>query len=84
MTFLEELDKLEALLNSMSQEEMARIAPEDADRKIVTRRMKALLAKWDEARDSRPENSIGNDLESADNDDELFSLLEQRFGLTHN
>ena len=69
------------MLTAMSPQEMALIAADDAGRALVAERMKALAARWDEVRDARDKDSLGKDLDSAADDDELFSLLDQRFGL---
>ena len=82
--FLTELDKLEVMLTAMSPEEMALIAADDAGKALVAERMKALVARWDEVRNARDKDSLGTDLDSAADDDELFSLLDQRFGLADN
>ncbi|MFF7459792.1 acyl carrier protein, partial [Kitasatospora sp. NPDC008115] len=57
---------------------LASIDPDDADRVLVTQRLKTLLARWNGAGDLPTGR---DDLDSATNDD-LFDLIDKGFGVS--
>jgi short-subunit dehydrogenase/acyl carrier protein len=79
----DELGQLEQMLDSLSQAITA-MAPDDSGRQSAAGRMRELWSRWEETiAPARAETeSIEQALHSTDDDDELFAVLDQRFGLS--
>ncbi|WP_061289100.1 type I polyketide synthase [Herbidospora cretacea] len=74
---LEELDRLESVLSTLSAGALTEIAPDEDDRKRITQRLKAVLSRWDDVQGSLV--GVAASLESA-SDDEIFDFIDRRFG----
>ncbi|GHF52599.1 hypothetical protein GCM10010218_37590 [Streptomyces mashuensis] len=76
---LEELDRLENSLSSLSPDDLAALVPDEAAHARVAVRLQALLAAWNETRRGPEEGATAEVLEEA-SDDELFDFIDKRFG----
>ncbi|MER5932832.1 SDR family NAD(P)-dependent oxidoreductase [Streptomyces sp. NPDC002054] len=75
---LEELDRIESTFSALDPAELAAAAGDDAAHARVAVRLQALLAQWNEARRPDGETAAG-EIEDA-SDDELFALIDKKFG----
>ncbi|MFI5638870.1 type I polyketide synthase [Streptomyces goshikiensis] len=78
LSVLEELDRLESTFASLDPAELSAAADDDAAHARVAVRLQALLAQWNDARQTDGENSA-DEIEDA-SDDELFALIDKKFG----
>ncbi|UQX03803.1 type I polyketide synthase [Streptomyces sp. RerS4] len=78
LSVLEELDRLESTFSSLDPADLAAAAGDDAAHARVAVRLQTLLAQWNDARRSDDETGPG-EIEDA-SDDELFALIDKKFG----
>ncbi|MGP9017966.1 type I polyketide synthase [Streptomyces sp. BR1] len=78
LSVLEELDRLESTFSSLDPEELSAAAGDEAAHARVAVRLQTLLAQWNDARRTDGESGA-NEIEEAD-DDELFALIDKKFG----
>ncbi|WP_374204347.1 SDR family NAD(P)-dependent oxidoreductase [Streptomyces sp. HPF1205] len=76
---LAELDRLEAALTGVQPEELDTIAPDDAARTKIARRLQDLLALWNDARGMSDTGGLTDHLDDA-SDDDLFDLIDRNYG----
>jgi acyl carrier protein len=80
VSLLTELDRFEAALGALTLDELGAIAPDDAEQARIARRLKGLLALWDDARGAGGgEGRLADQLDEA-SDDDLFDLIDHKFG----
>ncbi|MFE3628929.1 type I polyketide synthase [Streptomyces goshikiensis] len=78
LSVLEELDRLESTFASLDPAELSAAADDDAAHARVAVRLQALLAQWNDARQTDGETAA-DEIEDA-SDDELFALIDKKFG----
>ncbi|MEU9015398.1 SDR family NAD(P)-dependent oxidoreductase, partial [Streptomyces sp. NPDC048479] len=78
ISVLEELDRLESTFSSLAPAELSAAAGDEAAHARVAVRLQALLAQWNDARQAEGETGA-NQIEEA-SDDELFALIDKKFG----
>nr|WP_305073040.1 type I polyketide synthase [Micromonospora okii]AZO92784.1 Orf(+18) [Micromonospora okii] len=76
-TLLDELDRLEAAFAATAPETLAELTADEATRSAVTARLRALLTRW--SGDTDGSGSVAQAIDDA-SDDELFDLIDSRFG----
>ncbi|WUV20809.1 SDR family NAD(P)-dependent oxidoreductase [Streptomyces sp. NBC_01485] len=74
-----ELDRLEAALTSVTPTALNTIAPDDAARTRIARRLKDLVSRWNEATGAPTTTDLAEQLDDA-SDDDLFDLIDKKFG----
>ncbi|MCX4750292.1 SDR family NAD(P)-dependent oxidoreductase [Kitasatospora sp. NBC_01287] len=79
LPLLAELDRLEAALLAVTPAELDSIAPDDAEQAKIGRRLKDLLALWNEARGLSDTGALTDHLDEA-SDDDLFDLIDRNLG----
>ncbi|MGW5694706.1 SDR family NAD(P)-dependent oxidoreductase, partial [Streptomyces asiaticus] len=79
---LEELERLENSLSSLTPEELSSVTEDEAAHANIAVRLQTLLAKWNDVR--RTADDAGADAEAEAfeevSDDELFDFIDKRFG----
>ncbi|WP_210945451.1 type I polyketide synthase, partial [Streptomyces sp. MK37H] len=79
---LEELERLENSLSSLTPEELVSVTEDEAAHANIAVRLQTLLAKWNDVR--RTADDAGADAEAEAfeevSDDELFDFIDKRFG----
>lgn len=75
---LEELDRLEAAVASLSADEHTAVAPDDAAHAQIAVRLQTLLASWNAARGA-DESADAAGIDEA-SDDEIFDYIDKKFG----
>ncbi|MFS7880051.1 SDR family NAD(P)-dependent oxidoreductase, partial [Streptomyces asiaticus] len=79
---LEELERLENSLSSLTPEELSSVTEDEAAHANIAVRLQTLLAKWNDVR--RTADDAGADAETEAfeevSDDELFDFIDKRFG----
>ncbi|MFB7267647.1 phosphopantetheine-binding protein, partial [Streptomyces nojiriensis] len=78
LSVLEELDRLESTFASLDPTELSDAAGDDAAHARVAVRLQTLLAQWNDAR--RTEGDSAADAIEDASDDELFALIDKKFG----
>ncbi|MFG2992837.1 type I polyketide synthase [Streptomyces sp. NPDC048257] len=78
LSVLEELDRLESTFSSLAPAELSAAAGDEAAHARVAVRLQTLLAQWNDARQAEGETGT-NEIEEA-SDDELFALIDKKFG----
>ncbi|MFI7178507.1 type I polyketide synthase [Streptomyces spororaveus] len=78
LSVLEELDRLESTFSSLAPAELSAAAGDEAAHARVAVRLQTLLAQWNDARQVEGETGA-NEIEEA-SDDELFALIDKKFG----
>ncbi|WP_344598941.1 SDR family NAD(P)-dependent oxidoreductase, partial [Streptomyces violaceusniger] len=82
VSVLEELERLENSLSSLTPEELASVTEDEAAHANIAVRLQTLLAKWNDVR--RTADDAGADAEAEAfeevSDDELFDFIDKRFG----
>ncbi|MFJ4851074.1 type I polyketide synthase, partial [Streptomyces sp. NPDC088733] len=78
LSVLEEIGRLESTFSALTPEELSEAAADDAAHARVAVRLQALLAQWNEARGTAGESGA-DEIEEA-SDDELFALIDKKFG----
>ncbi|MDQ0841394.1 type I polyketide synthase [Streptomyces sp. V1I6] len=78
LSVLEELDRLESTFSSLATADLSAAAGDEAAHARVAVRLQALLARWNDFRQAEGETGA-NEIEEAD-DDELFALIDKKFG----
>ncbi|MFF8293820.1 type I polyketide synthase, partial [Streptomyces sp. NPDC016309] len=78
LSVLEELDRLESTFSSLAPEELSAAAGDEAAHARVAVRLQTLLAQWNAARQAEDETGA-SEIEEA-SDDELFALIDKKFG----
>ncbi|WTB19194.1 SDR family NAD(P)-dependent oxidoreductase [Streptomyces sp. NBC_00829] len=78
LSVLEELDRLESTFSSLAPAELSAAAGDEAAHARVAVRLQTLLALWNDARQAEDETGA-NAIEEA-SDDELFALIDKKFG----
>ncbi|MFF5809203.1 type I polyketide synthase [Streptomyces sp. NPDC012746] len=78
LSVLEELDRLESTFASLDATELSAAAGDDAAHARVAVRLQTLLAQWNDARQAEGD-SAADVIEDA-SDDELFALIDKKFG----
>ncbi|NEA99066.1 type I polyketide synthase [Streptomyces sp. SID13726] len=73
-----ELDRLEATLTAVTPSVLDAIAPDDAARTRIGHRLKDLLTRWNEATGAGA-TTLADELDDA-SDDDLFDLIDRKFG----
>lgn len=79
LPLLADLDRLEAALLAVTPADLDTIAPDDAEQAKIGRRLKDLLALWNEARGLSDTGALTEQLEDA-SDDDLFDLIDRNLG----
>ncbi|MER5642578.1 type I polyketide synthase [Kitasatospora sp. NPDC002227] len=79
LPLLAELDRLEAALIAVTPADLTSIAPDDAEQAKIGRRLKDLLALWNEARGLSDTGALTDQIEDA-SDDDLFDLIDRNLG----
>ncbi|MEV0416492.1 SDR family NAD(P)-dependent oxidoreductase [Streptomyces sp. NPDC050448] len=77
VSVLEEIDRLESVFSSLDPAELAAAADDDAAHARVAVRLQTLLAQWNDARST--DATTAGEIEDA-SDDELFALIDKKFG----
>ncbi|MFI9275858.1 type I polyketide synthase [Kitasatospora sp. NPDC052896] len=75
---IEELDRLEAVLASLSVDDHAAVAPDEAAHAQIAVRLQTLLASWNAVRGTE-ESADAASIDDA-TDDEIFDYIDKRFG----
>ncbi|MFE2447585.1 type I polyketide synthase, partial [Streptomyces sp. NPDC059426] len=82
VSVLEELERLENSLSSLSPEDLASVTEDEAAHANIAVRLQTLLAKWNDVR--RTADDAGADAEADAfeevSDDDLFDFIDKRFG----
>ncbi|WP_330333036.1 SDR family NAD(P)-dependent oxidoreductase [Streptomyces sp. NBC_00536] len=78
LSVLEELDRLESTFSSMDPAELSAAAGDEAAHARVAVRLQTLLAQWNDARQT--EGETGAHVIEEASDDELFALIDKKFG----
>ncbi|OPF73212.1 beta-ketoacyl synthase, partial [Streptomyces antioxidans] len=82
VSVLEELERLENSLSSLTPDELASVTEDEAAHANIAVRLQTLLAKWNDVR--RTADDAGADAEAEAfeevSDDELFDFIDKRFG----
>ncbi|MFE3639264.1 SDR family NAD(P)-dependent oxidoreductase, partial [Streptomyces sp. NPDC059168] len=78
LSVLEELDRLESTFSSLAPEELSAAAGDEAAHARVAVRLQTLLAQWNAAGQAEDETGA-SEIEEA-SDDELFALIDKKFG----
>ncbi|MFD0270370.1 SDR family NAD(P)-dependent oxidoreductase, partial [Streptomyces sp. NPDC127106] len=79
LSVLEELDRLESTFSSLDPAELAAEAGDDAAHARIAVRLQALLSQWNDARRTDGAATTADAIEDA-SDDELFALIDKKFG----
>ncbi|MEU5811663.1 type I polyketide synthase [Streptomyces sp. NPDC047718] len=79
LSVLEELDRLESTFSSLDPADLAAAAGDDAAHARVAVRLQTLLAQWNDARRVDGAATTADEIEDA-SDDELFALIDKKFG----
>ncbi|MDN3060343.1 SDR family NAD(P)-dependent oxidoreductase, partial [Streptomyces sp. SRF1] len=82
VSVLEELERLENSLSSLTPEELASVTEDEAAHANVAVRLQTLLAKWNDVRRTADDAGAdaGADAFEEVSDDELFDFIDKRFG----
>ncbi|WP_042367394.1 type I polyketide synthase, partial [Streptacidiphilus neutrinimicus] len=75
----EELDQLEAVLASLSADDHAAVAPDEAAHAQIAARLQTLLANWNAVRAGDDASADAASIDDA-TDDEIFDYIDKRFG----
>ncbi|GDY42850.1 hypothetical protein SANT12839_037320 [Streptomyces antimycoticus] len=82
VSVLEELERLENSLSSLTPEDLASVTEDEAAHANIAVRLQTLLAKWNDVR--RTADDAGADAEADAfeevSDDDLFDFIDKRFG----
>nr|AAX98186.1 polyketide synthase type I [Streptomyces aizunensis] len=78
LSVLEELDRLESTFSSLAPAELSAAAGDEAAHARVAVRLQTLLAQWNDAR--LAEGGSGAHAIEEASDDELFALIDKKFG----
>ncbi|GGZ65418.1 hypothetical protein GCM10010387_67880 [Streptomyces inusitatus] len=78
LSVMEELDRLESTFSSLAPEELSATVGDEAAHARVAVRLQALLSQWNDARAADGDGGA-KEIEDA-SDDELFALIDQKFG----
>ncbi|MFI0797005.1 type I polyketide synthase [Micromonospora rubida] len=76
-TLLAELDRLEAAFAAAGPDDLERLAADEETRAAVATRLKALATRWSDA--TGESGDVSQAIDDA-SDDELFDLIDQKFG----
>jgi hypothetical protein len=79
VSLLDELDRLEAALAALGPDELAELAPDEQARGRIGTRLKELGTAWHQVAVPGTGEALGDELDDA-TDDEIFALIDKKFG----
>ncbi|MCQ8195439.1 type I polyketide synthase, partial [Streptomyces rugosispiralis] len=82
VSVLEELERLENSLSTLTPEELASVTEDEAAHANIAVRLQTLLAKWNDVRRTADDAGAEAEAEAFEevSDDELFDFIDKRFG----